>query len=257
MGPVIGITMYERDIDWGGWSAAAAALPRSYVDAMRGSGGRPVLLPPGGDAAEAAATVGALDGIVIAGGADVDPASYGALAHPRTGRLDPRRDAWEFAVADSALRAGVPLLAICRGMQVLNVVLGGTLHQHVPDVVGHEGHSGLASGFGKHRVRVADSGTVSGILGGPEAWLEVPTHHHQAVDRLGTGLIASAWAEDGLVEGVEPAVGGPEGFVIGVQWHPEQGNDPRLFEALVGAAGRRRDGGGERAAVPVLAARAR
>jgi putative glutamine amidotransferase len=245
MSPLIGITTYDGPAQWRGWSMAADLLPRSYVDAVRRAGGRPVLLPPGGSPAEAAATVAGLDGLVVSGGPDVDPGRYGAARLPETVPASAERDAWELAVLDCALAGAVPLLAICRGHQLLNVARGGTLHQHLPHVVGHEGHSGEPTRFGSHPVRIGGTGALAGIFGpdGPGAegpWLNVPTHHHQAVDRLGRGLVASAWAEDGTVEAVEfaaPGSGGPAGFAVGVQWHPEEGDDPRLFTALVSAAG--------------------
>ncbi len=192
-----------------------------------------VLLPPGGDATEADETVAVLDGVVIAGGGDIDPAIYGSARHPKTEVNAPDRDAWELAVADAAIRMGVPFLGICRGMQVLNVACGGTLHQHVPDLVGHEAHSGTPHGFGMHKVRVTSGATVPSILPGGE-YFGVPTHHHQAVDQVGEGLIAVGWADDGIIEAVESA--SPGEFLIGVQWHPEQGDDSRLFSALAGAA---------------------
>ena len=282
--PLIGITTYSDIAQWRDWSVPAAVLPRSYVDAVRRGGGRPVLLPPGGTAAEAATTVADLDGLVVAGGGDVDPSRYGAAMHPATGAPDAERDAWELAMLDCALEAGLPLLAICRGIQLLNVVRGGTLHQHLPHVVGHEEHSGIGDDFGRHMVRIGAAGTIGRILppngppangpsangqgaNGPSAngqgangrqgaagrgaagfdwpapdghWIEVATHHHQAVDRLGAGLVATAWAADGTVEAVEfadaPGSAGPAGFAIGVQWHPEETGDPRLFRALARAA---------------------
>jgi putative glutamine amidotransferase len=216
-------------------------LPYAYVEAVRRSGGRPLLLPPGGDDDEATATVGSLDGLVVSGGPDIDPARYGAPRHPETQAPGASRDAWDLAVTGHALRLGVPLLAICRGMQVLNVCRGGTLHQHLPDLVGHGRHDGPPNGFGLHRVRVSPGSTLAGML--PEdGYLDVPTHHHQAVDLLGDGLKAVAWEEDGTIEAVEAGpseLDGFSGFVLGVQWHPEQGSDPRLFTALVGAAAER------------------
>jgi putative glutamine amidotransferase len=250
MTPVIGITTYDDHASWRSWSARAAMLPWAYVDAVRRGGGRPVLLPPGGDDDEAAATVAGLDGVVVAGGPDVGPARYGAAAHPRTTPAVPARDAWELAVTGSALRQRVPLLAICRGMQVLNVLCGGTLHQHLPDLVGHGGHDGAPGSFGRHEVRVAAGSVLARVL--PEdGHFEVPTRHHQAVDLLGDGLVAVAWAKDGTVEAVE--AGPPhveswgagwetDGFVLGVQWHPEQGDDSRLFAALAAAAAQRARG---------------
>jgi putative glutamine amidotransferase len=238
MTPVIGITTYDDHASWGNWSARAAMLPWVYVDAVRRSGGRPVLLPPGGDGDEASATAAGLDGLIVSGGPDIDPVRYGAARHPKTQAPVTLRDAWDLAITSHVLRLGVPLLAICRGMQVLNVCRGGTLHQHVPDLVGHERHDGPPSGFGLHKVRVSPDSALAQIL--PEdGHLDVPTHHHQAVDLLGEGLKAVAWEEDGTVEAVEAGpteLGGLSGFVLGVQWHPEQGSDPRLFGALVSAA---------------------
>jgi putative glutamine amidotransferase len=241
MTPAIGITTYDDHASWRNWSARAAMLPWMYVEAVRRSGGRPVLLPPGGDEDEASATVAGLDGLIVSGGPDIDPARYGAARHPKTQPPVTVRDSWDFAATKSALALGVPLLAICRGMQVLNVCRGGTLHQHVPDLVGHRRHEGSADGFGMHHVRVSPDSALARIL--PEdGHFGVPTHHHQAVDLLGEGLKAVAWEEDGMIEAVEAGpseLDGLSGFVLGVQWHPEQGNDPRLFTALVGAASER------------------
>jgi putative glutamine amidotransferase len=247
MTPVIGITTYEDQASWRGWSARAAMLPYVYVDAVRRSGGRAILLPPGGDDEEASATVASLDGLIVTGGPDIDPVRYGAARHPRTQPPATLRDAWDLAVTSHALRLGVPLLAICRGMQVLNVCRGGTLHQHLPDLVGHGRHDGPPNGFGLHQVRISPDSTLATIL--PEdGFFEVPTHHHQAVDLLGDGLKAVAWEEDGTIEAVEAGpteLDGFTGFVLGVQWHPEQGSDPRLFTALAEAAAARRTAGNE------------
>jgi putative glutamine amidotransferase len=239
MTPVIGITTYEDQASWGSWSSVRAALlPWVYVDAVRRSGGRPVLLPPGGDDAEASATVAGLDGLVVSGGPDIDPVRYGAARHDQTQVPVALRDAWDIAVTGHALRRGVPLLAICRGMQILNVCRGGTLHQHIPDLVDHGRHSGLPNGFGRHKVRICPGSVLAQIM--PEdGYTEVPTRHHQAVDLLGEGLKAVAWEQDGTVEAVEVGpteLGGFAGFVLGIQWHPEQGSDQRLFAALVDAA---------------------
>src|ERR1700744_943965 len=228
MRPLIGISTYNDLAQWRDWSSPAALIPRTYVDAVRRSNGRPVLLPPGGDPAEAAATVADLDGLIVSGGGDVDPARYGAAPHPETGAPNRDRAGWELAVLVAALVTETPVLAICRGIQLLNVVRGGTLHQHLPQVVGNEDHSGPACGFGRHPVRIGETGTISEILPpeGPGArWIDAPTHHHQAIDRLGDGLVATAWAADGTVEGLE--VNGGTVFAVGVQWHPEEGDDPR------------------------------
>jgi putative glutamine amidotransferase len=241
MTPLIGITTHEDNASWRTWSARVAMLPSVYIDSVRRAGGRAVLLPPGGDQDEARATVTGLDGLVVTGGPDVDPVRYGQPPHPQTHAAMPVRDAWELAVTGAALTAGVPLLAICRGMQVLNVCRGGTLHQHVPDLVGHERHSGGSGHYGRHKVRVSPGSMLAGILPEPDLF-DVPTHHHQAVDLLGDGLRAVAWEEDGLIEALEAGhteLGGLSGFVLGVQWHPEQGDDLRLFGALVSAASER------------------
>lgn len=241
MTPVIGITTYDDHATWRSWSARAAMLPAVYVEAVRRSGGRPVMLPPGGDDEEANFTVAGLDGLVVPGGPDIEPERYGAARHPQTQIPGPVRDAWELAVTGAALRLGVPLLAICRGMQVLNVVRGGTLHQHIPDLIGHGRHSGGQGRYGRHKVRVSPGSMLAGVLPEP-GYFSVPTHHHQAVDLLGDGLRAVAWEEDGLIEAVEVGpseLGGLSGFVLGVQWHPEQGDDVRLFGALVSAASER------------------
>src|SRR6201984_967407 len=241
MTPVIGIATYDDEASWRNWTTRAAMLPYSYIDSVRASGGRPVLLPPGGTDEEASAAVAAVDGLIVAGGPDVDPVRYGAARHPQTQASVPVRDAWDLSVTSSALRLGVPLLAICRGMQVLNICRGGTLHQHLPDLGGHGRHDGPPNGFGLHRVRISPDSTLATIL--PEDdFIEVPTHHHQAVNLLGDGLKAVAWEEDGTVEAVEAGpseLGGFSGFVLGVQWHPEQGSDPRLFTALAEAAAER------------------
>jgi putative glutamine amidotransferase len=237
---MIGITTYHTSVDWRGWPEEGALLPWTYVTSVRESGGSAILLPPNGDAsaaaAEAEAIVSRLDGVIIAGGADIDPAIYGAPAHPETDVSSPDRDVWELAVAEAALRLRVPLLGICRGMQLLNVACGGTLHQHIPDIVGHGNHSGTEKGFGRHRVRVTAGTTVISILPDGGEYFEVPTHHHQAVDKVGDGLAAVAWADDGIIEAVESV--SPGEFTVGVQWHPEQGTDLRLFRALTAAAGR-------------------
>ncbi len=228
--PLIGISTYlETAATWRGWTLPAALLPAGYPGMVQAAGGLAALLPP--DVPEAAAeTVGRLDGLVVAGGEDVDPRRYGAEPHPRTGVPSPDRDAWELALIEAALDAGLPLLGICRGMQLLNVALGGTLVQHLPDVVGHHGHAESEGVFGRHKVRPVPGTRLADALPEPA---EVPTYHHQAVDRLGGGLVAVAHTDDGTVEAVElPG----EAFVLAVQWHPEMGDDPRLLEALVAAA---------------------
>ena len=226
--PVIGISTYQDPARWGVWEMPAVLLPAAYPRLVRAAGGLAVLLPP--DEAEDAAreAVAALDGVVIAGGADVEPVRYGADPDPRTGPPARERDAWELALIEAAIEQGVPLLGICRGMQLLNVALGGTLHQHL------DGHTGGHAVFGGHPVDPVPGTAYAAAV--PEQ-TTVPAYHHQAVDRLGTGLIASAHAPDGTVEALE--LPDRESLVLGVQWHPEMGEDLRVMTALVDAAGRR------------------
>jgi putative glutamine amidotransferase len=227
MRPLIGISTYREQARWGAWDLPAVLLPASYPDAVAEAGGEPVLLPTGAVSAEA---VRRLDGLVLAGGADVDPARYGHQAGPHTTVLRPERDAAELAVLQAALSRDLPLLAICRGMQLLNVELGGDLLQHLPDVAGAGIHNPGAGLFAGRQVRTAPGTQLDRLLGPTAA---VDCHHHQALDRIAPELTPSAWAEDGLVEAVE-ATG--RRFCLGVQWHPEAGADRRLFEALVSAA---------------------
>ncbi|GEC04499.1 gamma-glutamyl-gamma-aminobutyrate hydrolase [Streptomyces spinoverrucosus] len=223
--PLIGVSTYlEAGARWGVWELDAALLPAGYPRLVQRAGGLAAMLPP--DAPErAAAAVARLDGLVIAGGPDVDPARYGAARDARTGPAARERDAWELALIEAALGAGVPLLGICRGMQLLNVALGGTLVQHL------DGHAEVVGVFGRHAVKPVPGTLYAGVV--PEE-TSVPTYHHQSVDRLGAGLVASAYAVDGTVEAVElPG----EHWVLGVQWHPEMGEDVRVMRALVEAAG--------------------
>ncbi|WP_327313915.1 gamma-glutamyl-gamma-aminobutyrate hydrolase family protein [Streptomyces sp. NBC_01235] len=223
--PLIGVSTYlEAGARWGVWELDAALLPAGYPRLVQRAGGLAAMLPP--DAPEhAAATVARLDGLVIAGGPDVEPVRYGAEPDPRTGPPARERDAWELALIEAALAAEVPLLGICRGMQLLNVALGGTLTQHM------DGHAEVVGVFGHHPVKPVP-GTLYAEVVAEEA--SVPTYHHQAVDRLGAGLVPSAYAADGTVEAVE--LPSATGWVLGVQWHPEMGEDVRVMRALVDAA---------------------
>jgi len=232
--PRIGLTTYVEDARWGVWNRPAVVLPQSYVAAVAAAGGLPVLLPPGATAGPAAArrAVGAIEGLILTGGADVDPTCYGAEPHPETQGARPDRDWWETDLLDAALAADVPVLAICRGVQVLNVARGGSLHQHLPDVVGHDGHRPAPAELGTTNVHVEPGTPLAAILG---ADVKVPCYHHQAIDRLGDGIDAVGRAEDGTIEAV---VLPHHRFALGVQWHPEDGDDPRLFDALVAAATR-------------------
>ena len=221
--PLIGISTYLERTRFGHWDVEAAVLYRGYLDCVVQAGGNPVMLPPVGT--WTAETIGFLDGLVIAGGADIDPAAYGAERHERTGEPSRARDDAEFALVDAALKLDLPVLGVCRGMQVLNVALGGTLHQHI------EGHNEAPGVFGHTEIEVVPDTHLYTIIG-PET--TVQCHHHQSLDRVADGLRVTAKAPDGTVEAVEL-----EGarFVVGVQSHPEQDiEDLRLFEALVDAA---------------------
>jgi putative glutamine amidotransferase len=226
--PVIGISAYDDVAAWGAWKVQAAMVPAAYVAAVADAGGVPVLLPVGGDPA---GQVGSVDGLLLTGGPDVDPAHYGADPHDESKPASAARDAHEMALAEAANAAAKPILAVCRGLQLLNVARGGTLLQHLPDVVGPPEHGPAPGVYGSHPVRVAPGSHLAEALGRHE--VTVKSAHHQAVDVAGTGLEAVAWAPDGTPEAYEdPAAG----FVIGVQWHPEVGDDPAIFQALVAAA---------------------
>lgn len=230
--PVIGLTTYRERARFGVWNTDSDVLHRDYVDATLAAGGVPVLLPAGGSAEDLAALV---DGIVLTGGADVDPGRYGEPPH-RSTVCRPDRDAFEFALLHAAIGAGVPVLGVCRGMQVLTVALGGTLIQHLPEVTGSADHQPAVATFGKNEVRLAEGSRAAAILGGHTT---AHCYHHQAVATLGPDLRAVGWAEDGTVEAVERP---GDAFLLGVQWHPEQqSDDVRLFAALVAAARRYRE----------------
>lgn len=229
--PVIGLTTYRQRARSGVWDVEASFLPVVYLEGVTRAGGIAMLLPPQPvDEAVADQVIARLDGLVLTGGRDVDPGAYGHDPHPSTDEPGRERDAWEFAVLGAALRRRVPVLGICRGPQVINVALGGTLHQHLPDVLGHTGHRVADATFAAHTALIAE-GTRLGRLLGDRA--ETRCYHHQGIDRLGEGLIASALC-DGVIEAIEST---GDHFVVGVQWHPEEKpDDLRLFTALVDAA---------------------
>jgi len=224
--PLIGISAYGEVARWGMWELPATLLPQNYADKVAAAGGVPVLLPP---VPGVEAAVRGLDGLIISGGPDIEPSRYGELPGPLT-VVRPERDAAEIATFHAALERNLPVLGICRGLQVMNVALGGTLIQHLPDAVGHEGHSPTPGTVAEHKVTVGAAGSASrlGAIVGDGAQL-VPTHHHQGIGRLADALTATAWAEDGTIEAAEMDAR----FVLGVQWHPEAGDDPALFDALV------------------------
>jgi len=242
--PAIGIATPVERARWGPWDKEVVLLARDYVHAVQRAGGLALLLPPDARAVEDPDLVlDRVDALLLAGGTDVDPAVYGAAPHPTTGPTRPERDAFELALARRALERDLPLLAICRGMQVLNVALGGTLHQHLPELVGHEDHRRVRGAFGDHDV-LLDPGSLAARAAG-EARHPTKSHHHQGIDRLGEGLrITGRAVGDDLPEAVEfPAAR----FALGVQWHPEADAESRVVGALVAEARARR---AEAAALP-------
>jgi putative glutamine amidotransferase len=233
--PMIGLSTYREEAAWGSWRLTSDLLPASYADSVRRGGGLAVLLPPGAAEPSVAATdvVGRLDGIVLTGGVDVDPARYGQAAAPQTDPPRPERDEWEIALVHAARAARRPILAVCRGLQVLNVALGGTLIQDLPATVGHAEHRGEIGTFIAHEIRIADDSVLAPIYG---ANADVHTHHHQAVDVLADELRATAWATDGTIEAA--TCPGPA-WINGVQWHPEVAGGEvgarNLFRAFIAA----------------------
>jgi putative glutamine amidotransferase len=239
--PVIGVTCYLEPVHRPPWvDQPSAVLPRGYLDHLAQAGALAVLLPPREDATEemADSVLDRLDGLVIAGGADVESSRYGEDPHHTAQNARRDRDEWEIALARAARARDLPVLGICRGMQVLAVAAGGRLEQHLPDVVGHHDHSPTVGAYAWHPVRVEPGTRLAGLLGdGPMDDEGAPTYHHQAVDPQSlqdTGFRPAAWHEDGTLEAMEDP---DAAFLIAVQWHPEAGTDPRLFDALVGAAG--------------------
>lgn len=230
--PLIGITTYLEQAQTGVWDVRASFLPKVYIDAVTDAGGIAVLLPPQPvSPAAASRLLDSLDGLIVSGGSDVDPARYGQEPHAKTGAPRGDRDDWEDALLSAAIDAELPFLGICRGAQMLNVALGGTLHQHLPDVVGSEKYQPAPAEFGSESVSIAAGTALSALLGDG---LDVHVYHHQALDRVADGLLVSARTADGVIEAVElPSVP----FGVAVQWHPEENaEDRRLFAGLVAAA---------------------
>jgi gamma-glutamyl-gamma-aminobutyrate hydrolase PuuD len=230
--PVVGITTYVVPARFGAWDLESALVPYDYVRAVERAGARALLVPPSEDGVEE--TLDALDGLVFSGGSDLDPELYGQDAHAETNGVVRERDRAELELLTAALERDLPVLAICRGSQVLNVALGGDLVQHLPDVVGDETHKQTPGAFADHDVAIDEGTRLAGVLGDR---VPVKSHHHQGLGRIGEGLVATAHADDGSVEALEA----PERrFAVGVLWHPEAGDDRRLFDALVGEARRYR-----------------
>jgi putative glutamine amidotransferase len=230
--PVIGLTTYLERAKQGVWDVRAAFLPQQYFAAVTASGGVAVLLPPQPwpDLA-ATAVLDGLDGLILTGGLDVQPELYGAERHPATDPARPDRDEWELALFRGAEERRLPVLAICRGLQLVNVARGGTLHQHLPEALGTERYRIGGGVFATNEVQIHEGSRIAGLLGaGP---FSVHSYHHQGIDRLGAGLTATAHTDDGLVQAFESE---GEGYVVGVQWHPEENEDRRLFAGLVAEA---------------------
>ena len=226
--PVIGICTALERAQWTVWDQEALLLPRAYIDAIQAAGGMALMLPPDEQLErDPDEVLDLLDGLILAGGADMDPATYGADAHPETHGTVPERDTFEVALARRALERDLPFLGICRGMQVMNVALGGTLIQHLPETHGHHEHRRVPGSFdgAEHDVRLA-AGSLAARAAGEEHH-ETRSHHHQGVDRIGDGLQVTGWSElDELPEAVELA---DRRFALGVQWHPEADPTSRLI----------------------------
>lgn len=225
MKPVVGITTYLTQARFGTWEEDTALVPADYVRAIERAGGRALLVPPSEEAIEE--TLDSLDGVLFSGGADINPELYGQDAHPETKGIVPQRDRGELALLQAALARDMPVFAVCRGSQMLNVALGGDLVQHLPEVVGDEKHKHTPGMYGDHDVTVEPETRLAALLGDR---VPVKSHHHQGFGRLGEGLRESARAEDGTLEALEDP---SRRFTLGVLWHPEAGEDMRLFEAFV------------------------
>jgi putative glutamine amidotransferase len=228
----IGITAAAERVSYGVWREIPAIIsPARYIEAVQKADGRPILLPPDPeDAEDPSGVLDLLDALVVTGGAgDLDPALYGEEPHPETGPVQEVRDAYELALVRGALARELPILGICRGMQVLNVAYGGTIEQHLPDALGHEEHRHTPGTFADHEVRLVP-GSLAARAAGAER-TPVKSHHHQGIKEVGSGLEVTGWAtEDDAVEALEdPSCQ----FVLGVLWHPEEDKDSRLIKALV------------------------
>jgi putative glutamine amidotransferase len=223
--PIIGITTYLTLARFGVWEDDAALIPAAYVRAVEAAGGRALLVPPSMEGLDE--TLAALDGLLFSGGSDLDPEIYGQQAHAETDGVVPERDRAEIALLQAALERDMPVLAVCRGSQVLNVARGGDLVQHLPEVVGDEKHKHTPGVFADHDVDLVSGTRVQQILGDHAP---VKSHHHQGYGQLGAGLREAARADDGTIEALEDP---SQRFALGVLWHPEAGEDFALFEALV------------------------
>lgn len=230
---LIGVTAATEQARWLAWDQPADLAPTGYSQTVQRAGGVALLLPPDpGLTANPFPLIDRLDGLILTGGADVDPASYASEAHPQTADIRPERDRFELALAKAAIDRELPLLGICRGFQLMNVAAGGTLEQHLPDVIGHEGHRTVPGQFDEHEVEFVPGSKVAGICQTDRK--SVTSHHHQGLDRVGQGLaITGTSSDDGVPEALE--VESAE-FAVAVQWHPEIDPDDLLVQALVDAA---------------------
>ena len=228
--PVIGVCTYFETVRWGAWEDRAAMVPAGYVAAVQRAGGIALLLPPDPEAIEDPDPVlDLVDGLILAGGVDVDPTTYGASAHEATDPPNEMRDAFELALAQRALERDLPLLGICRGMQVMNVAGGGTLLQHLPDLVGHDGHRETIGVFGDHEVELAEGSLAARAAG--EALHATKSHHHQGVDVVADGFVVTGRS---LLDDLPEAIEAPgRRYALGVQWHPEADETSRLIASLV------------------------
>jgi putative glutamine amidotransferase len=234
MSCAVGITAAIEQARIGHWNETSTLAFRSYSLAVQRAGAIALLLPPD-DLAEAASErwLDRIDALLLSGGNDIDPAFYGQPPHSETTGVRPERDRFEIVLTRAALERGMPVLGICRGMQLLNVARGGDVVQHLPDVVGNSDHRHTPGAFTDHEVRL-EPGSLAARVAGAERE-SVKSHHHQGVGELGTGLRATGWADDGTVEAIEL---GPDDhrFALGVLWHPEEQEESRAIAALVEAA---------------------
>ncbi len=234
--PLIGVCAAVENAHFGAWKdEPTVLLPLSYSRAIHGAGGMVAMLPPDRGAAEdPVELLDRIDALVLGGGADIDPETHGADPHAETVGTNPDRDRFEIALARGALERGMPLLGVCRGMQILNVACGGTLDQHLPDRLGHAGHRPVPGSWTEHGVRIEPRSLAARAAGTEQ--LSVMSHHHQGIDRTADNLTASAWAtDDESIEAIESTDGG---FVLGVLWHPEEDLSDRIIPTLVSTAGR-------------------